>query len=99
MRAEFQGGYLPCDSGGLSPEVVRGLQKLLPATPALRSGALMQMATRPNKACVIDMEAVLDYFGISMAPASYLSILVLYLWVMHVITYAALLFLARKERR
>ncbi|GBF93870.1 ABC transporter G family [Raphidocelis subcapitata] len=98
LRAEFGSGFLSCD-GGLSPDLIRGLQTLLPATPALRSSAVLQMAARAGSGCVVDLEAVLDYFDVRLSMVSYIAVLALYLWVMHVITYAALLLLAKRERR
>jgi hypothetical protein len=98
LRAEFSSGYLSCE-GGLGPGLIKGLQTLLPATAALRSTAVLQMAARAGTGCVVDLEAVLDYFDVTLSAGSYIAVLALYLWVMHVITYGALLLLARRERR
>jgi len=54
---------------------------------------------RPGPSCVMDLEAVLDYFGIRSEIWVYGMALVLYLLVVHAMTFVGLCMLARKERR
>jgi hypothetical protein len=98
MRAELEGATLSCASG-IAPDLVGTLQALLPATPLLRSSAVTRMAAAPGKGCVVNLDAVLDYFDVRHSAVVYIAILMLYLGVMHVLTYGALLLLAKKERR
>jgi len=65
----------------------------------VKSAAVQRMATQPGKNCVVSLDAVLDYFDVRHSAAVYIAILCLYLGVMHLITYGALIVLAKKERR
>ena len=99
MIAEFSGGYLSC-AAGVSPEAAALLPALLPATPLARSGAVAAVARAPGAGCVVNLDAVLDYFGDApRGNEAYLGRMALYLFVLHAATYGGLLLLARRERR
>lgn len=98
LKAEFTGAQLPCASG-LGVGTAALLPALLPATPLAQSSLLIKTAAHPGAGCVVSLDAVLGYFGVTHAVASYAGWMVAYLVVMHVITYCALLLLAKRERR
>jgi hypothetical protein len=95
---EFAGVRLPC-GGGLDPSGIAFLRQLLPNTRLLGLSSVQRGLARPGPDCVADAGAVLEYLGFSRGFRSTLTILVGYWLVAHVLTYLALLRVARKERR
>jgi hypothetical protein len=61
--------------------------------------ALAGALERPGAGCVLDYGAVAEFFGAQAPAVAYLGALVGYLAAVHLLTYGALLLLARKERR
>lgn len=98
VQVQFGGTSVSC-ADGLNPSMVATLQRLMPNTGMLRSTAVQNMLMHPGKDCVMDLTAVLDYFGITYPIWGYVIALLLYLLLVHAMTIAALLMLARKERR
>ncbi|GBF91998.1 ABC transporter G family [Raphidocelis subcapitata] len=99
VDAEFRGASFPCSGGLVKPGTAATLSSLLPATPALRSGALTAALTARAPGCVAAGDAVLDYFGVTLPVWAYFLALIAYLAAAHVATYCGLLLLARRERR
>jgi hypothetical protein len=95
---EFAGVRVPC-SRGLDPAGATFLRELLPNTKLLRLKVVQSALERPGADCVADASAVLDYFGFARGFNASLGILAGYLLVAHVATYAAMVLVARRERR
>jgi len=53
----------------------------------------------PGADCKIDPKAVLGFFSITWPWHSYVGALLVYLAVLHILTYVAILILHRQERR
>lgn len=98
LRNQFGGTVVSCASG-FPPELVSTLQALMPRTALLRSKAVEKMLTHPGDDCVMDLNAVLDYFGVSQPVWVYGLAILAYLLVVHAATFCGLLMLAKKERR
>lgn len=99
MRNQFGGVAASCASG-MPDELVGTIQRLMPNTRLLRTPAVRNMLVSPGPDCVLNLDAVLDYFGVNSSPLwVYVLALVAYLAVVHVLSYLALRQLARKERR
>uniref|UniRef100_A0A383VMS4 ABC transporter domain-containing protein n=1 Tax=Tetradesmus obliquus TaxID=3088 RepID=A0A383VMS4_TETOB len=94
---EFHGSSISC-SGGLEPGLA-GLAESALASITPCQHAMLQQLTQPQESCLIRNDALLEYmqygrpFGVSVA------ILGGYLAVVHLLTYAALVLLARHEAR
>ncbi|WIA12631.1 hypothetical protein OEZ85_006286 [Tetradesmus obliquus] len=94
---EFHGSSMSC-SGGLEPGLA-GLAESALASITPGQHAMLQQLTQPQESCLIRNDALLEYmqygrpFGVSVA------ILGGYLAVVHLLTYAALVLLARHEAR
>jgi hypothetical protein len=95
---EFEGVSLPC-SRGLDPAGAAFLRELLPNAKLLKLKAVQTAITRPGADCVADAAAVLEYFQFGRGTRATLGVLGGYLLVTHVVTYAAMLVVARRERR
>ncbi len=95
---EFRGVSLPC-SGGMDPRGARFLQELLPNSKFLKLKVVQSSLARPGPDCVADADAVLDYFGFSAGFRPTVGILLGYWLVAHVLTFLALVVLAKRERR
>jgi hypothetical protein len=95
---QFGGTYVSC-AAGLSPQLVGLLQSLLPNTALMRSAAVKSILTHPGDDCVLNLSAILDYYGSTSPVWVYGLVLLLYLLIVHALTLCGLLSLARKERR
>jgi hypothetical protein len=98
LKIQFEGTYVSCASG-LSPQLITLLQSLMPNTRLVRSPAVKQLLTHPGDECVLNLSAVLDYYGATLPVWAYGLILVMYLMTVYGLTLFGLLSLARKERR
>ncbi|KAI8475784.1 MAG: hypothetical protein J3K34DRAFT_517194 [Monoraphidium minutum] len=102
MRNQFQGSTVSC-AVGLDPDLVQTLQQtlqsLMPNTSMLRSSAVERMLLRPGPDCIMNLDAILDYFGVNYEVWVYAIALLVYLLVIHGLTFWGLLRLASKERR
>jgi hypothetical protein len=95
---EFSGVMLPC-SGGMDPRGYQFLRNLLPNTRLLGLKAVQNGLTNPGADCITDAGAVLEYFNFGRGFRATLGILVGYLLITHILTYTAMVVVARKERR
>lgn len=95
---QFRGTQVSC-SQGLNPELVGFLQSLMPNSKMLRSTAVEGMLLRPGQDCILNLDAILDYFGTTRPLWVYTLALVCYLLGFHALTFWGLLRLMRKERR
>jgi hypothetical protein len=99
LKAEFVGATFSC-SEGVGSDTVSLLQQLMPNTATLRSSAFLRMVEQPGEDCILDPQALVEYFGADsvrdwMNPVC----LLVYLVVLHILTFLGLVLLARKERR
>jgi hypothetical protein len=97
-RAEFGGVGYSC-AGGLAPSLMELLPRFFPNTPLLSSPALLAQVGSPSPGCVVDLDSLLTYFGLSRPFWLTAVILLGYLGVFHVATYGGFLLLTRKEKR
>lgn len=95
---EFQGVRLNC-SQGMDPNGVKFLKELLPHTKLLSLKAVTNGLTNPGADCVTDASAVLEYFSFERGFGATFGILLGYWLITHVLTYIAMVAIARKERR
>ena len=99
LKVEFTGATFSC-AQGVGSETVTLMQQLMPNSPMLRSSAFIRTVEQPGENCILDPQALVEYFGATevkdwMNPVC----LLVYLVVLHVVTYLGLVLLARKERR
>jgi hypothetical protein len=71
----------------------------MPRTRLLSTPAVERMFLAPGADCVLDLDAVLRYWGVSSPVWVYALAILAYLMVVHALSVWALLSLARKERR
>jgi hypothetical protein len=95
---EFGGVKLTC-AGGLDPAGVKFLRQLLPKTKLLGLKAVQNGLANPGPDCVADASAVLDYFSFGRSYNATLGIMIGYWLITHLLTYTAMVAVARKERR
>ncbi|KIY92062.1 hypothetical protein MNEG_15902 [Monoraphidium neglectum] len=95
---EFAGVRMAC-SAGVDANGIAFLKELLPNSRLLDMHAVQAALAAPGPDCVTEAGAVLDFFTFNRGFSATLAILVGYWLVTHVLTYLALLLVARKERR
>jgi hypothetical protein len=95
---EFSGVKVTC-SGGMDPAGITFLKELLPNTKLLNLKVVQNGLMNPGKDCVADASAVLDYFDFGRSYKATLGIMIGYWLITHVLTYIAMVLVARKERR
>jgi hypothetical protein len=88
-----------CSGGLLDPASMRFLQELLPNSRMLKLRPVAAALRSPGADCVLDMGPVLGYFEFERGFELSLCILLGYYLVTHVSTFAAMLVVARRERR
>jgi hypothetical protein len=93
-QLELRGALYDC-SGGLPESVISLLPGLLPNTTLVTSPLVTGQLAQPGEGCVADTSAVLAFLGLSRPIASTAAILLGYLLVVHLATYAALCRVAR----
>lgn len=71
----------------------------MPNTQLLRTRAVENMLLHPGDDCVLDLDAVLVYFGVNYEVWVYALAILVYLLVIHGLSFWGLLRLASKERR
>ncbi|GLC35968.1 hypothetical protein PLESTB_000524500 [Pleodorina starrii] len=94
--AEYRDQYYSC-SGGFGTSVLSSLAAYLPGTRAV--GFASTILGTPDPDCAVSTNKILDYFGMDQPFWRLAVILVGYLGVLHVITFAALRLTAGRERR
>lgn len=94
---EFKGRLFSCVNTVTAAQTAL-LPELLPNTPGVKSGLLATILNSDGK-CVVNGNAVLTYFGFNQGVSVTVVLLLAYLVVMHVLTFGALLLLAKRERR
>lgn len=82
------------DAGGLT-----FLRTLLPNSRFLAMPVVDAALTRPGEDCVANMDAVLQYYSFARPFSTTVAILIGYWSAVHMLTYAAMLLVARRERR
>ena len=95
---EFSGVKVAC-GGGLDPKGFAFLRELLPNTRLLGLKAVQRGLSEPGPDCVADAGAVLDYFNFGRSVSATLGILLGYWLITHLLTYTAMVVVARRERR
>jgi len=95
---EFGGVRYRCDQG-MDTNMLASLRALLPNSRFMSMPFVVQSLQNPGADCVADADAVLTYYGFTRPISSTLVILLGYWGVTHVLTYAVMIFVARKERR
>lgn len=75
------------------------LQSLMPRTKLLRTPAVERMLVQPGADCIMSLDAVLAYFDVTWPVWGYALSLVIYLLIVHGLTFIGLCRLAYKERR
>ena len=86
-------------SRGVPPATISFLRQLLPNTAVVQSRLFSDELGRPSPGCAINANAVLDYYQTGRPFAHNAAILAAYLAVMHLLSFLALLAVARRERR
>jgi len=95
---QFEGLKLDC-SGGLDPVGARFLRELLPNSKLLKLNVVQNALTKPGADCMTDAAAVLEYFRFSRGFKPTIGIMLGYWLVVHVLTFCAMVVIARRERR
>ena len=95
--AEFSGVNYNC-SGGLDPTMM-GLLRNTVSSAQLNRGLALYASQGPDPTCVVHADGLLAYFGFSRPFGATFGILLGYLAIVHVMTYLAMIFVARRERR
>ena len=99
LGIEFGGRRYDC-SAGLPADLVGAVAGLLPNVPVFRSGYVTRLLADPGAECVVRGDAVMEYFGYQQASFGHaVGVLLGYLGVVHLLTYAAVVLAARRERR
>ena len=98
LQLEFSGLTVSC-AGGLAPGVVSILPKFLPTVANLKLPFVTNQLKNPGADCSIDLSLVVQYFQVTYPFWLVVTILVGYWLVTHLLTFAGLLYLAKKERR
>jgi len=98
LQLEFSGLTVSC-AGGLAPGVVKILPKFLPTVANLKLPFVTNQLKNPGADCSIDLSLVVQYFQVTYPFWLVVTILVGYWLVTHLLTFAGLLYLAKKERR
>ncbi|KAG1673764.1 hypothetical protein FOA52_002333 [Chlamydomonas sp. UWO 241] len=93
-QLELMGALYNC-SGGAPNAVIDLLPALLPNTTLVTSPLVTGQLSQPGAGCVADTSAVLEFLGLSRPIAVTTGILLGYLIIVHLATYAALRSLAR----
>jgi hypothetical protein len=71
----------------------------MPRTKLLRTPAVERMLVQPGADCIMSLDAVLAYFDVTWPVWGYALSLVIYLLIVHGLTFIGLCRLAYKERR
>ena len=95
---EFSGVAHTC-GGGLDAEGLAFLRELMPNTRALGLKVVQAGLASPGRGCIADASAVLGYFDFGRTSRATAAILLCYLAICHALTFAAMLLVARRERR
>lgn len=100
VQSEFRGRLFNCDSGIMPGDSTRWLKALFPNNALLSSPFVQQTLSTRDPTCVAVSAVIPDFFGLYRPFAHTVGILIAYLAVTHVATFASLLVItARKERR
>ncbi|WIA10023.1 hypothetical protein OEZ85_010235 [Tetradesmus obliquus] len=99
VQIELGGRRFACPAAGLDSQSAAFLTQLLPGAASLLSPSRLQQAVGAQQGCAVDSSAVAAYFGMSRRFGTTIGILLGYLGLMHAATFAALLLVARRERR
>lgn len=75
------------------------MRRLLPNSPALRLKAVESMLGRSDPDCIVDLTPVLRYFDFGRSFEATMVIMAGYFMVLNVLTFWAMLVLARREQR
>uniref|UniRef100_A0A383VRM2 ABC transporter domain-containing protein n=1 Tax=Tetradesmus obliquus TaxID=3088 RepID=A0A383VRM2_TETOB len=98
MVTEFGNMTYACDKG-LDSASLTMLKTMLPGNRFLNMPVVQRGLESPGADCIADTNAVLHYYGFDRTFGKTFGILLGYLTVCHVLTYMAMIFVARKERR
>jgi hypothetical protein len=98
MVTEFGNMTYACDKG-LDSGSLTMLKTMLPGNRFLNMPVVQRGLESPGADCIADTNAVLRYYGFDRSFGKTFGILLGYLTVCHVLTYLAMIFVARKERR
>jgi len=101
---EFEGVFLPCDTPGAAAEsgsIGAWIGRSFPNTSNAQRRQLEVFFQRYSRTggCVFDPSSTLDHYNINRAFWVNAGILFGYLGVLHVATFAAMVFTGRRERR
>lgn len=101
---EFDGVLLPCSSAGANPEGSLGqwIGRSLPNTSNAQRRQMEMLFgryMRNGAGCVFDPSETLEHYNAKRPYWANAGVLFVYLFVMHVLTYGAMLITARRERR
>ena len=96
---QFAGLRVPCGASLGGAGGASFLRELLPNTRLLRLKVVQRGMEDPGPDCVADAAAVLEYFNFGRGVGTTLAILLGYWLCAHVLTYCALVHIARRERR
>lgn len=100
---EFGDRNFTCSEGvsalGNSTETAQALQFILPNTETASNPLVISTLRDPGEDCVLNGEAVNEFFDLDRSYGTTCGILIGYLAVLHVLTFLGLLFLAKKDKR
>lgn len=97
-QIEFGGARFDC-SKGIDPTGVTFLKQLMPNSKFLSMSAVTNALVNPGKDCVADTDALLHYYNFTRPFGATFGVLLLYWAAVHAATYAAMVLVARRERR
>jgi len=95
---QFKDQTLSC-SAGLDQGTLSLLRNMLPNTAVLRNQAVISNLTRPDPRCIVDTNAITQYFNFGRPLGATIAIMLAYWAIVHMSTYAAMILVVRRERR
>ena len=98
-RGEFYGLVYQCSDGVFDSGMNELMRSLFPNTELLQSALFTKAVKNAGTDCVMDMDAVVDYFSLTMPVGLSILILIAYLIIMHVLCFFGLVSATKKEKR
>jgi len=95
---QFRDQTLSC-AGGLDQGTLSLLRNMLPNTAVLRNQAVINNLTRADPRCIVDTNAITQYFNFGRPLGATAAIMLSYWAIVHLMTYGAMTLVVRRERR
>ncbi len=97
-QVELAGLVYDC-SGGVPEELVQVAPRLLPNTPLVNSTLVTGQLRSPGQNCEFHADAMLEFMGLMRPIGMTIGILLSYLCVVHLCTFAALIYVSRRAEK